>query len=191
MNIFPNFDHSKSFKEPYRHAWIPRLFPAALTIRILQWLERDLPWKLTVTEFYQQFEFSLAEVNLPSNLSFLSSTGTMSALGHWVCEEFGTSDVKPVDIVAHLLEPGHDIGIHNDYRPNGETHRLLLQLGRKSKGGITALFRDRTVESICRLIHPIHGTAYAFEISEDSYHAVSKVQDGQRFSLVYSFRARS
>ena len=189
MTILPNFEHVRSFAEPFRHAWIPLLFPADTTDRLLCWLEQDRPWEYTETDFYRQFEFSLDDAALPAELDFATAGGTLRRMGEWLSGEFGGSDVMPVDVVAHLLEEGHDIGIHNDHVPGGETHRLLLQLGREGEGGVTALLRGSSVSSVQRLIHPIHGTALAFRITEDSYHAVSRVRSGRRFTIVYSFRA--
>ena len=44
-----------------------------------------------------------------------------------------------VDVTAHKLVAGQTIRIHNDYLPEGESHRLLLQLteaGNPNTGGI-------------------------------------------------------
>ncbi|MCY4463705.1 MAG: 2OG-Fe(II) oxygenase [Albidovulum sp.] len=190
MNISPNFGHSRRYSHPFRHAWIPNLFPKTAIDGALEWLENNRSWQFTETGFYRQFEFSLKEINVPNELAFLVDENTLSGMHCWFRTEFVAQEIESVDVVAHLLLSGHDIGIHNDYRPDGETHRLILQLGRDVNGGITALFRNKEVTSLFRLIHPIHGTAFAFEISEASYHAVSKVRGGQRFSLIYSFRSR-
>lgn len=179
---------ARGCEDPYRHIWIPRLFPCSENDRILHWLEQDLPWQYTRTNFYQQFEFSLKDVDLPSDLEFLTSAETIGSIGSWLHENFQSPALELDDIVAHLLESGHGIGVHNDHRPNGETHRLLVQFSRGVEGGVTALCRDQSAESVRRLIKPIHGTAIAFAISDSSYHAVSKVLQGRRFTLVYSFK---
>ena len=59
---------------------------------------------------------------------------------HWLRQEFDLSEIEPSDVVAHLLESGHAIGVHNDYRKDGETLRLVLHLSRNVSGGVTALF---------------------------------------------------
>ena len=189
MTILPNFEHVRSFTGPFRHAWIPFLFPPDATDRLLCWLEQNRPWEYTETDFYRQFEFSLDETKLPAELGFVSAESTLMSMGEWLSREFGGTEIMPVDTVAHLLEAGHDIGVHNDHVPGGETHRLLLQLGRDGEGGVTAILQDNSVSSVQRLIHPIHGTALAFRITPVSFHAVSRVHSGRRFTIVYSFRA--
>lgn len=191
MSLALGFDWARSCEDPYQHVWIPRLFPAKTSNRILEWLEQDLPWQYTQTSFYQQFEFSLRDVDLPADLKFVAAAETMSEIGSWLQGAFNTPALESDDVVAHLLETGHGIGVHNDHQTDGETHRLLLQLGRGVEGGVTVLCQDQCADSVRRLIKPIHGTAIAFAISKNSYHAVSKVQQGQRFTLVYSFRPRA
>ncbi len=188
MSVVPDFGNSRRFQQPYRHAWIPHLFPPYANDSVLEWMERELPWKLTTTSFYQQLEFSLADVSLPGKLGFLTSGSTMSECCRWLRDNLGAPEIEPASIVAHLLVKDHDIGLHNDFLPNGETYRLILQLGRDVTGGKTVLFRTRSLSSVFRVINPLHGTAFAFEISECSYHAVSRVRGGHRFSIVYSFR---
>ena len=188
--IVPDFSWARGYEHPYRHAWIPRLYPQDSNYKILEWLEQDLAWEFTRTSFYQQFEFSLMDVNPPTGLEFVAASETLSAMGNWFQEIFDVSEVEPVDVVAHLLGAGHGIGVHNDYQQDGETLRLLLQLSRNVEGGTTVLCRNQCRHSVHRLIQPVHGTSIAFAISEASYHAVSRVQSGQRFTLVYSFRLR-
>ena len=190
MSILPDFDWARSFDHPYRHAWIPRLFPPTSNNRILEWLEQDIPWKFASKNFYRQFEISLTTVPPPADLGFLVAADTLSAMANWLRTEFDTPEIESTDIVAHLLASGHGMGVHNDFRKDGETVRLLLQFSRNVVGGETALFRNHSPDSVCRVIQPVHGTGLAFAISEVSYHAVSKVWEGQRFTLVYSFRSR-
>ena len=188
MSIRLNFNSTRICEYPYKHAWIPRMFPMSLNNNILKWLEQDLPWQFTQTDFYRQFEFSFRDVTLPANMEFLVSKETLSVMGDWLKHTFESPDIELVDVVAHLLKRGHGVGVHNDYREDGETIRLLLQLGRNVKGGMTALCKSQSANSIRRIVRPIHGTAFAFSISPITYHAVSPVKFGHRFTIVFSFR---
>ena len=127
MSVLPDFDWARSHEQPYRHAWIPRLFPSTSNDRILKWLEQDIPWKFTKKMFYRQFEFSLKDVSPPADLDFLLADNTLATMAEWLREEFDSPEIEPTDVVAHLLESGHGIGVHNDYRKDGETLRLALQ----------------------------------------------------------------
>ena len=90
-----------------------------------------------------------------------------------------------------LLRSKQTIRIHNDYLDGEETHRLLIQLNAgwdRKQGGLLMLFGDKRPESLARTIVPTHGSGFAFEISQASFHAVSSITDGERFTLVYTFR---
>lgn len=52
------------------------------------------------------------------------------------------------------------------------------------------LFADDTPESVRHVVMPTHGSGFAFEISPVSYHAVSSIRSGERYTLVYTFRRR-
>ena len=42
-------------------------------------------------------------------------------------------------------------------------------------------------EKVSKVVEPINGSVQAFAISPRSYHAVSTVRGGERFTIVYSF----
>lgn len=166
------------------------MFPNESNDAIYYWLESKLPWQHTQTSFYEQFEFSLKDAMPPAGIEFLASLQTLKAIGDWLEQSFDSASLEPVDVVAHCLFPGHKMGIHNDYLPKGETHRLLLQLGRNIDGGETLLFGQMDPRALSRIVRPVYGTALAFSITPRSFHAVGKVQRGQRFTIIYSFRCR-
>ncbi len=97
-----------------------------------------------------------------------------------------------VEVTAHKLVSGQTIRVHNDYRPKGETHRLLIQLNRgwaDEQGGLLLLFGSAGANDVRRILRPTHRSAMAFAISPLSFHAVSTIQRGERYTLVYSFQA--
>ena len=189
MNDALNFDFARSYRQPFPHAWLPRIFPEKFNDQALGWLNHSNQWIFTCTNFYKQYEFSLKALPPPAELDFLTSDNTLQSMKSWIQTEFAIRNVEPTDVVAHLLEEGHGMGIHNDNRENGKTVRLLLQLNEHVEGGQLAIFRNHRPDSVCRLIQPVHGTAFAFEISNSSYHAVIRVKEGRRFTIVYSFRS--
>lgn len=159
---------------------------------LLAWFELEAPWRLAVMDFYEQYEFDFRDVDLPAKLKPLFSDGTISELRRNVGVLLGASLKPEVDITAHRLNRSQKIRIHNDARPDGETHRFLVQLNRswnEANGGLLMLFRGPEVESLDHLISPMSRSAFGFEISNASYHAVSQVHDGDRYTLVFSFYA--
>ena len=158
----------------------------------LDWLEGEAPWKLTVSEFYEQHECNLLRTVLPASLRHLTCQKTLAALRYRMFQHFRQPISERVNVTAHKLSQGHTIRIHNDFIPNGETHRLLLQLNRSwnpSQGGYLMFFGGPEPESLGKVIEPSSGSVQAFAISPQSYHAVSTVHGGERFTIVYSFYA--
>jgi Rps23 Pro-64 3,4-dihydroxylase Tpa1-like proline 4-hydroxylase len=159
---------------------------------ILKWFELHAPWRLAVMDFYEQYEFDFKDVTLPKNLEHLVSECTLNRLRENVGALLGASLKAQIDITAHKLNRAQKIRIHNDARPDGETHRLLVQLNRgwnDSNGGLLMLFRGPEVEMLDDIIPPTSRSAFGFEISNASYHAVSQVHHGDRYTLVFSFYA--
>jgi Rps23 Pro-64 3,4-dihydroxylase Tpa1-like proline 4-hydroxylase len=143
-------------------------------------------------DFYEQYEFDFKDVSLPENLKHLFSERTLDQLRENVGALLGASLKPQIDITAHKLNRTQKIRIHNDARPDGETHRLLIQLNRDwvdANGGLLMLFRGPEVEMLDDIIPPTSRSAFGFEISNASYHAVSQVYQGDRYTLVFSFYA--
>jgi Rps23 Pro-64 3,4-dihydroxylase Tpa1-like proline 4-hydroxylase len=107
-----------------------------------------------------------------------------------MAELFGVDLSPRVDITAHKLIPGQRIRIHNDFIPGAETHRLLMHFNRRwqdDNGGLFLLFNSADPADIHKIFRPVHNSAVGFAITTTSYHAVSTVHTGERFTLVYSF----
>lgn len=158
----------------------------------LGWLEQSLQWKLRVESFYEQYEFSLLSFRPTSSLSYLVETHFMAAIEKWIRHCFGVNTpLELVDISAHKLTVGQTIRIHNDYIGPEETHRVVIHLNRgwsMTDGGLLMLFGSERAEDVEIVIPPRHGSAFAFEISRRSYHAVSTIRSAARYTLVYSYR---
>jgi Rps23 Pro-64 3,4-dihydroxylase Tpa1-like proline 4-hydroxylase len=185
---------STLFERPYPHLVVPEALPAPLAGSLLTWLRDAGPWQLTRETFYEQYEFSLLDVELPEDLAAVAAPATIDFLRRQMEQFFQTRLRELAEVTAHRLVPGQTIKIHNDFVPGQETHRLLIQLNHgwsESDGGLLLLFEDRHAETVCRAIRPIHRSAFAFAISERSYHAVTTVHAGERFTLVYSFFSQS
>ena len=156
----------------------------------LDWLEADAPWELTTADFYEQYEFSLLVGSLPPVVRCLASPETLTVLRRRMSECFRQPLSERVEVTAHRLVPDQTIRIHNDYIAGGESHRLLLQLNRgwePRNGGYLMFFSGPDPETVSEVVEPINGSVQGFAISPRSYHAVSTVHGGERFTLVYSF----
>lgn len=164
-----------------------------LAISMLDWLEKDAPWKLRVAEFYEQYEFSFDDATLPDQLAEAFSHKALDDLRQHMESCFGVELLNRIDVTAHLMSHGQRIKIHNDFIPGEESHRLLIQLNRGWKdenGGLLCFFNSNSPSDVHRILRPVHNTGVVFEISPASLHAVTPIQSGQRYTLVLSFFSR-
>ena len=179
---------------PFRYFLMRRCLALDIQEELLNWFESEAPWQLVETDFYEQYEFNLLNVTLPKNIDRLVSSDNLLELNNAVAKIFCASFEDNVTLVAHKLITGQRIAIHNDYLGGSETHRLTIQLNRgltDKDGGLFMLFNSFNPSDIHRVLRPISGSGIGFEICNDSNHAVSRMQHGERFTLVYSFYSRS
>lgn len=187
--MLPNFKHSIR-TEPFPHGLELNALSDEKNELLLDWLENRAPWKLKIAEFYQQYEFSFHDLALPDQLRDIFSEESVKKLRKNVEQLFGVCLSSKVDIAAHKLIGNQVIRIHNDYIPGQETHRVLIQLNRgweEANGGILMLFSGRNPESLANAFLPLNNSAFAFEISPKSFHAVSTINFGERYTIVFSF----
>jgi Rps23 Pro-64 3,4-dihydroxylase Tpa1-like proline 4-hydroxylase len=177
---------------PFSHATHAAPLPSGICDAMLTWMEARAPWRLRVASFYEQWELHLDLQALPADLQPLLAGETVDALQRLLLASIASAPLLLTEVTAHKLVPGQTIRIHNDHRPKGETHRLLIQLNRgwaDEQGGLLLLFGSAAADDVRRILRPTHRSAMAFEISPQSFHAVSTIQRGERYTLVYSFQA--
>ena len=177
--------------EPFPHVTHVAPLSAALCATALDWMETDAPWTLQVASFYEQWELHLEAETAPCAIAGLISSETIRCLRELMLAPLTSERLTLTEVTAHKLLPGQTIRVNNDYLAHGETHRLLLQLNRgwdDAQGGLLMLFGSASAQDVRRILRPVHGSAVAFPITANSFHAVSTIQDGARYTLVYSFK---
>lgn len=175
---------------PFRYGLLSECLSQDVSSALLKWLETDAPWSLRVADFYEQHEFSFDDTVLPSSIAGVFASGPMEELRRRVEQLFDVSLSSRIDVTAHRLTHGQRIRIHNDFIPGEESHRLLIQLNRgwqDANGGLLVFFNSNNPSDVHRILRPLHNSGVVFEISPASLHAVTPIQDGQRFTLVLSF----
>lgn len=173
---------------PFRHMVVPTCIADAEATRLLDWFENDAPWRLVETDFYAQYEFCLWDT--PDKANVLTNSNMLCGLRGEMARAFGCEFEERVNVVAHKLTPGQRIEIHNDHLLGEETHRLILQLNRELRdedGGLFMLFNSDNASDVNVVLRPVHRSALAFEISADSFHAVSRMHNSVRYTLIFSF----
>jgi hypothetical protein len=178
-------------ERPFRYATFRECLPTRPGDEVLRWFENDAPWGLKRTAFYEQYELSCWDCISPM-ASYLTSSTVLDAVRTTMVEMFGRTFDNHISVVAHKLFDGQRIGIHNDYLAGQESHRLVIQLNHglsDDDGGFLMLFNSDDPADIDRVMRPVHLSGFAFEISPASFHAVSQVHGGVRYSLIYSLCA--
>lgn len=181
------------FQVPYSHFQTSSAFYGNVAGKIHDWFSGDAPWLLVKTDFYEQYECSLLNVMLPSELRFLTYPASLCFVKEKMEKIFNVPLAERVDITAHKLSNGQSIRLHNDYIGQQETHRLIVHLNPEWKdknGGLFIICCSPKPEDIYGIMRPLNNSAIGFAISEHSHHAVSKVHGPDRYSLVYSFRMK-
>jgi Rps23 Pro-64 3,4-dihydroxylase Tpa1-like proline 4-hydroxylase len=179
-------------KSPFPHFYSRSFFQNGFESQLFDWFEKTEEWSLTETEFYEQYEFSFLNIKLPENLLSLISENTISVIEEEFKKLFDIKFLNLVGVTAHKLINGQKIGIHNDFIKDEETHRLVININplwTDSNGGYLILFNSSKVEDVTKVIKPINNSAFGFEISSRSHHAISKIYDFSRYSIVYTFKA--
>ena len=176
--------------EPFPYFTVSQGFPPQVSSLILEWLTAEAPWVLIETNFYEQYEINLSGSSAPPHLAFLTKQPFLDDLRSKAEHAFSVSLGNRVDCTAHKLVSGQRIRIHNDFIPGEETHRVLVQLNcgwTEEQGGFLVFFNSEDPTDIHAVFQPIHNSVVGFAISEISYHAVSTIHAGERYTLVFSF----
>jgi 2OG-Fe(II) oxygenase superfamily len=177
--------------EPFPHTSVAKLIGTELANETLQWMENPGVWTLRIASFYEQWEAHLRADTLPAALAPLVADATIAWLEQTMLRPLTQERLRLSEVTAHKLVAGQTIRIHNDYLEGQETHRLLIQLNRgwiDSQGGLLMLFGSEHPQDVRRAMRPLHCSGFAFAISPCSFHAVSTIHGGERYTLVYSFK---
>lgn len=184
----------ESFSKPFDYFVSPQALSVDVSTTLLSWLETGAPWKLVETDFYEQYEFSFWDVDVPAALLVFREPDFLNPLKTTVEDLFKVELGNNIDVAAHKLIPGQRIRIHNDLIADEKIYRLLIQLNRGCRdedGGLLLLFNSSDPADIHKAFRPIHNSALGFAVSPTSNHAVSTVHGGERFTLVYSLYGKN
>ena len=170
--MFPELDAIEYDTAPFEHFTGHGKQPGTCCREWLDWLETEAPWKLTTTDFYEQYEFSLLHAAPAPVVRRLACPETLTALRRRMSRDFRQPLSERVDVTAHKLVAEQTIRIHNDFIPGGESHRLLLQLNRgwePPHGGYLMFFSGPEPETVSKVVEPRHGSVQAFAISPSPF----------------------
>ena len=188
------FQSISVFTKPFPHFEAENFLHSGLADALLEWFEREAPWQARKLNGYDGYsDLSLQLGDLPSEFDFLLSPESLSVLRTCVGTNFGMAPQGYVRVTAHRLLAGAMLRPHTDIASLRFTHRLLIHLNRgwtRDNGGLLCLFDGDPASKGHRkrkLVLPAHRSAFAFEVSDRSFHAVTRVVAGERYTLSYTF----
>ena len=182
---------------PFRHFQWSEVISLSGQESLLKWFETSAPWEPHIENgFYDVHDFNVHKAELSNDVEFIRSKETTDFLRHLVSRVFSVELAERVDMQAHRLREKQLIKVHTDFGPVGQSHRLVIQINRGWRyewGGILVLLdceRPSDINPKQKYFIPKSGCAVGFEISPTSFHAVSPVISGERYTLQYSFRKK-
>lgn len=155
---------------PFPHFSATSVLNNQLEVKLYNWFTTTAEWNLVETDFYEQYEFSLLNINLPEDLKCLVERDFLAAIENQFTNSFSVEGFELVDVVAHKLVNSQHIGVHNDFINDEETHRMLIQINpywKDENGGYLLLFNSSDSKDMAKVISPINNTAFGFEISKN------------------------
>jgi len=176
-------------QEPYPHAVVEEMLGSETTAAVCDWLSHEAVWIAERTSLYAQYrcaniiELLFANAVLPDNV--------LASIGCHIGRLFGDEiDESRIEIAAHKLVTGCQIGVHTD-EPKGstESHRALITFQNSDelvRGGELMLL-PASVRGRERKLPPHNGVGILMKLSARSLHAVRPVASGVRYSVVLSY----
>ena len=181
------------FSEPFPHFVCPEFLDAATADALLAWLDAR-PWRSVGLDGYDGYcDMPLTASNLPEALSGVVAPAFHIQLRQIMAQFFPIDSSGHVRATAHRILAGGALSPHTDVSHIRFTHRLLVQLNREWNpecGGLLCLHAGNphaSQELPLKTVPPMHRSGFAFEISPRSFHSVTPVLHGQRYTLSYTF----
>jgi hypothetical protein len=190
--VLDRLGHCQVQPDPFPHFVIDGFLPDGDASAVLEWLERQAHWTVQERSFYVQYSCTNADALRSGPLAGVCSATSLDALADRLGDLFDVElEAAEVHVEAHRLVPGQGIGVHNDNPRFGtESVRVVLHFGRvfnDPDGGHLVLLSAPDPAAVCAVISPLHNSAAGFFLSERSYHAVSDIRSGVRYSVVLGF----
>jgi hypothetical protein len=192
------FDAAVLEPSPFRHFATQNFIDQDVASSLLKWFEHEADWDAKlIAELGTLSSVDLHTCKLGGHLDFLTGDAFLSHVRRQMSDLFGTKLKGFVDVTANRMTRCEEIGAHNDVStlpPAFQfTHRLVVYLNQhysEEYGGVLRLSNSldpAPPASIQKRILPVHRSAFGFQISESSYHAIEPVLQGTRYCLSFTF----
>jgi len=193
-----HFDSAVVETVPFRHFTIENFIDEDVASSLLRWCDEEADWSArSIAGLGTLSSVDLHTSELGHRLDFLTGEPFLSHVRRRMAELFATELEGFVDLTANRMTQCQEIGLHNDISTLPPafrfTHRLVLYLNHhysEEYGGVLRLTNapspSRSAPPQKRIL-PVHRSAFGFEISESSYHAIEPVRMGTRYNLSFTF----
>jgi hypothetical protein len=193
-----HFDGAVVETSPFRHFTIQNFIDEDVAASLLLWFEQEADWDAkSIAGLGTLSSVDLHTSELGRHLDFLTGEPFLSYVRRQMSELFATELDGFVDLTGNRMMQGQEIGLHNDVSTLPPafrfTHRLVLYLNHQYSeeyGGVLRLMNalaSPESASVQKRILPVHRSAFGFEISDSSYHAIEPVRKGTRYNLSFTF----
>jgi len=176
---------------PFPHSQIDDVLDEAAALELLCWLEQYTSWQLKQGDWhaYESTGTMPPQRLRSAGMGWIVAPETIEIISEHLGRIF-QKKMRPgaFQVEAHRMSAGQWIGRHNDTPTEGRrTHRFVITLGRTGvRGGELVLLGNENA-NLPLPISSRHNSAIAMEFSPMSYHRVEPVEEGFRYSLVFSF----
>jgi Rps23 Pro-64 3,4-dihydroxylase Tpa1-like proline 4-hydroxylase len=178
--------------DPFPHFVVADFYEPEVADRLNRWLSNEATWHRSVQRLYDQFELSFKLVPaIPDAIQSAFLAPTALSRVKRLAENLFETELRPYATVdAHKMTRGQGIGIHADSMAGEDSHRVVVQLSRGWQpefGGNLVFFGSPHAEDVRQSFEHVFNTAIGFALSDRSYHAVSRVGQGERLTVIYGF----
>jgi|GEM_PF-3306078 len=175
-------------KYPFSYATVRKVNLIGLD-ETLVYLKETLEWHRVKKEFYDQWELIFTPIQ-HGNLLKIFNKEELQKINLFLETVYGEPFYPIFTIGAHYLTDGQGIGIHTDRRVElGESHRLVIQLNEhweEDYGGELIFFNSNNPQDVHEIVSPYDKSLATFQCCSRSFHAVSDIKKGKRYTLIFS-----
>lgn len=198
---FVQFLDFKKIKDPYTSIHVKSMFTSEIADELLKWIDDSSHYFVEKVEkgFRKADTFDVSPNRIPESLKEAFNSQIIQQVKCKAEELFETSFCDECLLFVQRYREGYGTYVHNDYvskenRLNKQffTHRLVVYLNhgwKEADGGLFGIFGSSNPDSLVTSYQPVHNSAVGFAIGQNSFHAVSKVNDGTRYNIQFNFRS--
>jgi hypothetical protein len=178
--------------DPFRYAEVRTPLDAELAAATLSWFEQSATWELVENQLFELHYCTNLIGILASEARAVISRSTRMLFLSAMERGFGAVlDASKVSVDCYKMTAGQQIRTHTDppERSRG-THRFVIHLASEDMvgGHLEILEREDSVSAL-HTFGSTNNDAFAFELAGQTWHRVTPVQRGIRYSLLYYFDA--